>query len=131
MPLINPGFLSTDSDMAIMVEAVKTAKRFFSASPWAGYIKGLSKDSANTTTDAQIVNYAREYTASIRHPVSTARVIDVKTGHGVVDSDLLVSQVAGLRIIDASVLVSLISSRPRPCTNLQTSHTSLLLTPWR
>ncbi|THH09111.1 hypothetical protein EW146_g8785 [Bondarzewia mesenterica] len=103
-PLIDPALLSTKVDIRTMIEAVKALRRFFSASSWRDYIVAPFVEAVNATTDAGIEAYARQWTASIRHPVATARMSDITTGLGVVHSDLTVKMVSGVRVVDASVL---------------------------
>lgn len=102
-PLIDPAFLSTDYDVAVMVEAVRASQRYVAASPWKDYIIRPFIDSANTTTVEGIVEYSRQRTATTRHPTGTAQVGKV------VDGNLTVKNVNGLRVVDASIFVS-----PRP-----------------
>ena len=104
-PLIDPAFLSTDYDVAVMVEAVRASQRYVAASPWKNYIIRPFIDSANTTTVEGIVEYSRQRTATTRHPTGTAQVGKVVNG------DLTVKNVNGLRVVDASIFVS---ARPFP-----------------
>lgn len=99
-PLIDPALLSTDYDMAVMVEAIRAAQRFVDASPWNGFIISPSVDSAQTTTIDSIVEYSRRRGATCDHPTGTAQVGKVVNG------DLSVKDVSGLRIVDASIFVS-------------------------
>ncbi|KAF4579554.1 ATP-dependent RNA helicase dbp4 [Pleurotus pulmonarius] len=96
-PLIDPAFLSTDYDVAVMVEAVRASQRYVAASPWKDYIIRPFIDSANTTTVEGIVEYSRQRTATTRHPTGTAQVGKVVNG------DLTVKNVNGLRVVDASI----------------------------
>lgn len=94
-----------------MVEAVKSVRRFLAASPWKSYIlepygSGASLD---ITSDAAIEKFAQDFTASEWHPVGTASMSPKGASQGVVDPDLTVKGVSGLRVVDASVLVGNIS----------------------
>jgi len=102
-PLINPGLLASDFDTQVMIEGVKAAKRFVSASPWQGYIAAPFIDSINTTTDAGIEAYARQFSTTIRHPIGTAAMSKDSDKGGVVGPQLNVKNVVGLRVVDASV----------------------------
>lgn len=92
--------------MAVMVESVKAAQRFASAHAWDGYLAGPFGDSANATTDAGIREYASNVATTIKHPFSTA-ALNKAPGKGVVDGQLLLKKAKGVRIVDASVFVSL------------------------
>ncbi|KAF9492662.1 aryl-alcohol oxidase-like protein [Pleurotus eryngii] len=96
-PLIDPGFFSNDLDMAIMIEAVKASQRYVATSSWSNFIIGPYIDSANTTTPEDIIEYTRQRTATTRHPTGTAQVGKVVNG------DLTVKDISGVRIVDASI----------------------------
>ncbi|KAF4607928.1 hypothetical protein EYR40_000264 [Pleurotus pulmonarius] len=74
-PLIDPALLSTDYDMAVMVEAVRAVQRFVDATPWNGFIITPSIDSAQATTIDSIVEYNRQRGATCDHPTGTAQVL--------------------------------------------------------
>lgn len=104
-PIIDPKLLTSDFDMATMVESVKAAQRLTGAHAWDGYITGVYADAVNTTTDAGIVNYVRQWGTTIKHPFSTAAA-NKDPRKGVVDGKLLLKKARGVRIVDASVFVS-------------------------
>ncbi|KZT22398.1 GMC oxidoreductase [Neolentinus lepideus HHB14362 ss-1] len=103
-PIINPNLLGTDFDVYVAVEAIKSARRFANASAWADYIVGPYETWANATTDAEIEAYARRTATSIWHAVGTSTMSPRGASWGVVDPDLRVKGVSGLRIVDASVI---------------------------
>ncbi len=89
-----------------MIEAIKSAKRFFDAPIWEGYIIEPASGSPNFMDDKDIAAYVRRWSTTIRHPVATARMIDVRSGNGVVHSDLTLRNVSRVRVVDASIIVS-------------------------
>jgi hypothetical protein len=68
---------------------------------FADYVTG---NYSTLITDEQILEYMAEWATTIKHPFSTAR-LDKDPSKGVVDGQLNVKKVRGLRIIDASVWV--------------------------
>ncbi|KAE9395911.1 aryl-alcohol oxidase-like protein [Gymnopus androsaceus JB14] len=100
-PLINPNFLDTEFDKSAIRSAVLTARKFTTAPVFSDYI---ISSTTNSTTDAEIDAYIQSMAESVDHPVSTAKMSPVDAEYGVVDPDLKVKGVTGLRIIDASVL---------------------------
>lgn len=85
-----------------MREGIRSARRFAAAPAWADYIVAPTN---NATTDAELDAFIRGSASSFFHPVGTARMSARGAGYGVVDPDLKVKGVRGLRIVDASVLV--------------------------
>ncbi|KAF8991666.1 aryl-alcohol oxidase-like protein [Cyathus striatus] len=113
-PNIDPNYFSSEPDMSIMVEAVKSAKRFVSASAWNNYLLTPFGDSpVDSSSDSDIEAYIRASSISIRHPVSTARISSLKDKTGVVGPDLLVKGINGVRVVDASVLPFAPPSHPQ------------------
>ncbi|OJT08261.1 Pyranose dehydrogenase [Trametes pubescens] len=102
-PLIDPAFMQTESDMAILTEAVKAAHRFVGAPAWKDFIIAPFKDAVQTTADDEIRAYIRNMIATFRHPMGTATMSATHDAAGVVNPDLRVKNVSGLRIVDASV----------------------------
>lgn len=86
--------------------ALQSARRFLGGPAWKDYILSPAGSFVNATTDALLDAYARESTFSTAHPVGTAAMSPKGAKYGVVDPDLRVKGVSGLRIVDASVLVS-------------------------
>lgn len=105
-PLIDPALLSSTFDQEVLVEAVKASQRFVSSSPWKGYIVAPFIDSANATTDQGIKEYAAKFGTTIRHPVATSMISKLTDKSGVVGPQLLVKNVVGVRVVDASIFVS-------------------------
>ncbi|KAF8071934.1 pyranose dehydrogenase [Lyophyllum atratum] len=103
-PLINPAFLTSGFDIFAMREAIKSAIRFLSAPVWKDYVIGPAGDLANATTDQLLEDYARRNVFTSAHPVGTAAMSVEGAGYGVVNPDLRVKGVSGLRIVDASVM---------------------------
>jgi choline dehydrogenase-like flavoprotein len=60
---------------------------------------------AEAKTDAQIEAYARNSSATVFHPFSTASMSPSGSPDGVVNPDFGVKGTVGLRIVDASVVV--------------------------
>lgn len=108
--------LSTDFDIFTMREAVKAAKRFVTAPAWSDYVIGPAPGQfSNTDTDELLDAWIRNTTTTIWHPVSTAPMSPCGAATGVVDPDLRVKGVVGLRVVDASVIVGRLLRDPFLC----------------
>lgn len=105
-PLIDPGLLSEDVDIAILREGIRSARRFVAASSWKSYVISPAPTN-NATTDAELDDYIRSNAVSFFHPVATTAISPAGATWGVVDPDLKVKGTVGLRIVDAGVAVSI------------------------
>ncbi|KAJ6518207.1 aryl-alcohol-oxidase from pleurotus Eryingii [Mycena vitilis] len=102
-PVINPNLLGSEFDMAIARESVKSVFRFVSAPAWKDYV--ISSVGVNSTSsEAEIDSFIRSNTASIFHPGGTASMSPKGASWGVVDPDLVVKGLRGLRIVDLSIV---------------------------
>jgi choline dehydrogenase len=105
VPVINPNLLASELDFFIMREAVKSAIHFTTAPAWKNYV--ISPVGLNfTSTDAEIDAFIRAAGGSVFHPSGTASMSPKGATWGVVDPNLSVKGVNGLRIVDLSVTVS-------------------------
>ena len=90
-----------------MVRGVKLMRRILEQPALAGLGGRLATAFAAARTDAEIAQWVRQYADTIYHPVSTCRM---GTGpRDVVDAELRVHGLAGLRVVDASVMPSVVS----------------------
>ena len=106
-PLIDPAFLSDPDDLQRLVRGFKLMRTLLQQPALAGYTGRELKTSADAQTDAQIETFIRGHADTIYHPVGTCRM-----GPGaldVVDAQLKVRGVDGLRVVDASIMPRLIS----------------------
>ena len=106
-PAISYNFLSTGNDRRVMVDGLKLIRRIAAAAPLAGYIVKEEFPGADVRSDEDLLAVARQSGETVFHPTSTCRMgTDARS---VVDSQLRVRGVAGLRVVDASVMPSVVS----------------------
>lgn len=104
-PYIDPNFLGDEADIADLLEGVRAARRIMDSEPVARYRDG-EMYTADARSDDELVDWMRRRGDTIYHPVGTCRM-----GHddmAVVDPQLRVRGVEGLRVADASVMPTLI-----------------------
>ncbi len=109
-PLIDPGFLSASEDLDTMVRAFKVVRRIFAQPAFAPFHGGDPSRElyfADVRTDDEIRAAIRSRADTIYHPVGTCRM--GSDARAVVDPQLRVRGIEGLRVVDASVMPSLIS----------------------
>lgn len=107
-PLIDPALLSHPYDAEILVYAVRQVQRFLTAPAFSGYVLEHASPFTPVTigNDEEVLRILRETSATAWHPVGTAAMTRKGAGWGVVDPDLRVKRVKGLRVVDASIFVS-------------------------
>jgi choline dehydrogenase-like flavoprotein len=109
-PLIDPAFFTAPVDVAAGRDAIRNIRKFFSAKAWDGYIVSEQPPLAGAESDDELDAFISGNFVTTWHPVSTAMMSPKGADYGVVDPDLKVKGVGGLRIVDASVMVSTIES---------------------
>jgi choline dehydrogenase-like flavoprotein len=107
LPLVDPNFLGEQDDMDRLVRGVRRMREILGQSALAKFGARESKASAGATSDAQIEQFIRNHADTIYHPVGSCRM-----GPGpldVVDAELRVHGLQGLRVVDASIMPRVVS----------------------
>ena len=109
-PIIQPNYLSTEEDRRVAADSVRVVRRVVSAPALQRFrpIEYLPGDSA-ADDDAALVRAAGDIGTTIFHPVGTAKMGLETDPRAVVDERLRVIGLAGLRVIDASVMPNITS----------------------
>ena len=108
-PLIRPNYLSTDEDCRVHVAGMRIARQIMESDVMAPHVLQELKPGADAKSDADLLAYARETGVTLYHPVSTCRMGPAPENGDVVDARLRVHGVRKLRVVDASVMPTLIS----------------------
>jgi choline dehydrogenase-like flavoprotein len=106
-PRIDPNFLGDPSDLARLVLGFKHMRRILSQPALAALGGREFASSASAQSDEDIAQFIRQYADTIYHPVGTCRMGNGPTD--VVDAQLRVRGVQGLRVVDASIMPSVVS----------------------
>jgi choline dehydrogenase len=106
-PLIQPNYLESEEDRRALREGVKIARDVFAQKAFDAYRGPELMPGAHVRSDDQIDAFIRETAETIYHPVGTAKMGN--DNMSVVDGQLRVHGVEGLRVIDASVMPTLVS----------------------
>jgi choline dehydrogenase len=105
-PLIQPNYLSTDNDRRTLRDGVKILREVFAQKAMEPYRGPEMMPGAAVRTDDEIDAYVRQTGETIYHPVGTAKMgTDTMA---VVDAQLKVYGTEGLRVVDASVMPTLV-----------------------
>lgn len=101
--------MTTQHDVQVLVKGIKALLQVIQAEPLASNVVDRAGDDDPTldhhlfkATRAEIEEFVRERVNTLYHPTSTARMARREDG-GVVDEELKVYGVRGLRVVDASI----------------------------
>jgi choline dehydrogenase len=106
-PEMQPNYLSTDLDRRTAVAGLKAARAIAATDAMRPYVMREVKPGATAATDADLLEFCRNNGATIFHPTGTCRM-GVDT-NAVVDTRLRVIGTTGLRVVDCSVMPTLVS----------------------
>jgi len=123
--LVEPNYLSHPDDMQTMVKGVKAARKVFAAQAFDPYRGAEMFPGSAAQSDAQIETFIRQKAGTIYHPVGTC-----KMGHdamAVVDSTLKVHGMQGLRVVDASIMPSLVGGNTNAPTVMIAEKASMMI----
>jgi choline dehydrogenase len=109
-PEIRPNYLSTDEDRRVAADAIRLTRRLMRQPALARYHpEEFRPGPAVSDDDAELIHAAGDIGTTIFHPVGTAKMGLVSDPLAVVDERLRVHGLAGLRVIDASVMPTITS----------------------
>ena len=106
-PAIHPNYLATEGDRRTIVDGLKLGRRIAEQPAMRAFITNEYLPGEAVRTDDELLAYAREFGGSIYHPSGTCRM--GSDDGAVVDDQLRVRGVSGLRVADASVMPTVVS----------------------
>ena len=115
-PVIWPNYMGEESDRHGTVAAMKLARRLMHTQAMQPYLDGESYPGAQVQSDDELLEAARHWGNTTFHVMGTCRMGPAADPGAVVDDALRVRGVAGLRVIDASVMPSMISANLNAAT---------------
>lgn len=106
-PKIKLNMLSDPDDQKIMIKAVKIARNIFTKSPLSEDINNEILPGRNCQSDEELLAFVKEKANTIYHPIGTCKMGN--DDMAVVDQNLKVHGIQQLRVVDASIMPTLIS----------------------
>ena len=103
-PRIFPNYLSDPGEMALMVEAIRMARRVIAAPAFDGLRGEELFPGPKVQSDTEIAAYVGQTAGTLFHPAGTCKMGASPRDGAVVDSQLRVFGVQGLRVVDASIM---------------------------
>ncbi len=111
-PHIDPRCFSGEREMRVLVEAVRRARELAAQAAFDGIRGEEISPGAGCGSDADISAAIRRLATTGHHPVGTCRMGTAADTDAVVDAELRVRGIAGLRVCDASVFPDQITGNP-------------------
>ncbi|MGB1252039.1 MAG: GMC family oxidoreductase [Candidatus Promineifilaceae bacterium] len=107
-PEIQPNYLQDEGDVKVLVEGVKLARKIGNQPAFQAFRGDEHLPGGTTQSDAEIEQFVREKSETLYHPVGTCKMgVDPLA---VVSPELKVHGVSGLRVIDASVMPTIVNA---------------------
>jgi choline dehydrogenase len=108
-PVIALNYLSTEEDQRVAVDAIRLTRRIMAAAALEPFTPDEHLPGAEVDEDADLVVAAGELGTTIFHPVGTCKMGPAADPAAVVDADLRVHGIEGLRVCDASIMPTITS----------------------
>jgi choline dehydrogenase len=113
-PAMIPNYLSDPVDRQTIVDGLKLCRRILTQPSLARFVAEEFQPGPAVASDAELLDYARQRGGTVYHPTSTCKMgVDVMA---VVDPELKVIGIEGLRVADASVMPTVISGNTNAAT---------------
>jgi choline dehydrogenase len=106
-PAVHPNYLAAETDHRTIVAGIKLIRRILANPQMQPYIEEEFQPGLSVATDEQLLEYARRRGGTVYHPTSTCRM--GSDPMAVVDAELRVHGIEGLRVADASIMPTVVS----------------------
>ncbi|HSK40439.1 MAG TPA: choline dehydrogenase [Arenibaculum sp.] len=108
-PAIHPNYLSTSEDRHVAADAIRLTRRIASAKALARFAPEEFRPGPDVQSEEELIKAAGEIGTTIFHPVGTCKMGPADDRFAVVDAELRVHGVEGLRVADASIMPTITS----------------------
>ena len=114
-PVIQPNYLAAESDRHVLLAGMKLARRLLASRPLSQYYEREEFPGANVQSDDELLSAAKQRGTTTFHLMGTCRMAPDSDPTAVVDDQLRVRGIQGLRVVDASIMPTM------PSANLNAS----------
>ena len=103
-PRIQPNYLTDERDQRVLIDGIRLGRKMMSTSTLAPFVAQEEVPGDKYQTDEELLDFARETGATVYHVVGTCRMGPAYRRDSVVDHQLCVHGLQGLRVVDASIM---------------------------
>ena len=111
-PKITPNYLSTPEDRKVAADSLALTRRIVAAPAMRAHMPEEFMPGINFQTEEERIRAAGEIGTTIFHPVGTCKMGKLDDRKAVVDHQMRVVGVQGLRVVDASIMPTITSGNP-------------------
>ncbi|MEP1445479.1 MAG: choline dehydrogenase [Paraglaciecola sp.] len=108
LAVIDPHYLEHPDDQKVMIDGVRRARKILAAAAFDNYHSWEIGPGPDAQTDEEILAFIRKKAETIYHPVGTCKMGRSDDAMTVVNPELKVKGMKGLRVVDASVMPTLV-----------------------
>ncbi|WP_424946794.1 GMC family oxidoreductase [Candidatus Spongiihabitans sp.] len=130
-PALQPNYLSTELDCRVAVAGMKLSRQIAAMPALKDFVAAEFAPGANIQTDEQLLEHARNTATTIYHPACTCKMGAANDPMSVVNHQLKVHGIQGLRIADASIMPSITSGNTNaPTIMIGEKCAAMIKTEW-
>lgn len=115
-PAIQPNYLAEEKDRQVLLAGMRLARRLMQTSALAPYFDKETSPGNEVQTDDEFLDFARRLGTTVYHLIGTARMAPASDPNAVVDAQLRVHGLEGLRVADASIMPTMPSANTNAST---------------
>jgi choline dehydrogenase len=126
-PIIQPNYLALESDRRVLLAGMRLARRLLKTKPLEPYYDHEDFPGPSVESDDELLGAAKQRGTTTFHPSGTCRMGPASDPTAVVDDHLRVHGLEGLRVIDASIMPTMLSANLNAATMMIAEKASDLL----
>ena len=107
-PVIQPNYLSEESDRQVLISGLRKTIEVMNADAFVPYSQGINVPAAHSSDD-DLWQHVLNILETVYHPVGTCKMGPASDELAVVDAHLRVHGVDGLRVVDASIMPTIVA----------------------
>ena len=115
-PAIQPNYLAREYDQRVLLDGMRLGRRLLGTPELAPYYDGEEYPGAGRTGDDELLGFARQMGTTAFHLMGTCAMGPASDPGAVVDDTLRVHGIAGLRVVDASIMPTMPSANTNAAT---------------